>query len=168
MTSSIENYKEGADSSPPIPIDLSGMYMFPSDNTPQVPQPYPLRITPVSDCKINNNDASKCNNSYSNKTKYQCWYHNSIDPNTGNITSNCDSKNIQIPSDPKNLNGPFIDFGILNGKCSISKDMTNCNFSIDKDKYKCEWKNGKCRRPGEISNTSTTPVVNIKTGSNIV
>ena len=59
MTSSIENYKEGADSPPPIPIDLSGMYMFPSDNTPEVPERYPLRTNPVSDCEINNNDVSK-------------------------------------------------------------------------------------------------------------
>jgi len=167
MTSSIENYKEGADS-PQGKIDPSLIPYFLKKDIPKVSQPYPLRTIPVSDCEINNNDDSKCKKSYSNKTNYQCWYHNSFDPNTGNITSNCDSKNIKIPSDPKNLNGPFIDFGILNGECSISKDMTNCNFSIDKDKYKCEWKYGKCRRPGEISNTSTASVVNIKTGSNIV
>jgi hypothetical protein len=162
-TSSIENYKEGVDSPPPIPMDLSGMYMFPSDNTPQVPERYPLRTNKVRDCKfINNNNVSKCNNSYSRKTNHQCWYRDNL--NTGNNISNCTSKIISIPI---NNTGNLYSFGILNGNCSISKNMSSCNRSIDIDSNRCEWKNGECTIPGETSSVTSSDI-GIKTVRNIV
>ena len=162
MTSSIENYKEGADLQKPIPVDLSGMLMITLGNNTQQPSTYPLRTISVSDCNINNNDVSKCNDSYSRKTKYQCWYHNN--QNAGNNISKCTSKNISMPI---NNTGNLYSFGILNGNCSISKNKIYCNRSIDIDSNRCEWKNGKCGIPGE-SSPITSAVVGIKPGRNIV
>jgi hypothetical protein len=158
-TSSIENYKEGAYMQQPIPVDLSGIYLTPE----QQPSTYPLRTNMVRDCKfINNNNVSKCNNSYSRKTNHQCWYRDN--PNTGNNISNCTSKIISMPI---NNTGNLYSFGILNGNCSISKNKSYCNRSIDIDSNRCEWKNGECRRPGETSPVISSDI-GIKTGRNIV